>query len=88
MGSSSLVCAHIYERYEHHTSSAAGAKDLQTIVMKVFEEELVPGAVERDVKGLPLLWHIISTPWGQEYTDPQGDIHLGSEGDYPPAHYR
>ncbi len=82
------VRAHIYERYEHYTSSAAGAKDLQTIVMKVFEQELVPGAVERDVEGLPLLWHIISTPWGDEYTDPHGDIHLGSEGDYPPAHYR
>ena len=45
-------------------------------------------AVAKDVAGLPLLWHIISTPWGEEYTDARGDIHLGSEGDYPPAHYR
>jgi hypothetical protein len=82
------VRAHIYERYEHYTSSAAGAQELQSVVVKVFEKELVAGAVKRDVEGLPLLWHVISTPWGEEYTDDKGDIHLGSEGDYPPAHYR
>lgn len=82
------VRAHIYERYEHYVSSAAGARDLQAIVIQVFEKELVPEAVEKDVAGLPLLWHIISTPWGEEYTYMRGDIHLGSEGDYPPAHYR
>jgi hypothetical protein len=82
------VRAHIYQRYEHYTSDAAGAKDLQSIVMQVFEKELVAGAVERDVKGLPLLWHVISTPWGEEHTDERGDIHLGSGGDYPPAYYR
>lgn len=82
------VRAHIYERYEHYVSGAAGAKDLQAIVIQVFEKELVPEAVAKDVAGLPLLWHIISTPWGEEYTDARGDIHLGSEGDYPPAHYR
>jgi hypothetical protein len=82
------VRAHIYERYEHYTSSAAGAHELQSVVRKVFEQELVAGAVKRDVEGLPLLWHVISTPWGEEYTDDQGDVHLGSEGDWPPAHYR
>lgn len=82
------VRAHVYERYEHYTSSKAGAKDLQTVVIQVLEKELVPGAVERDVAGLPLLWHVISTPRGEEYTDEKGDIHLGSEGDYPPAYYR
>jgi hypothetical protein len=82
------VRAHVYERFEHYVSGPDGAKDLQTVVMHVFEHELRSGAVARDVTGLPLLWHAVSTPWGDDYTDEGGDIHMGSGGDYPPAHYR
>ena len=82
------IRSHIYELAEGLQVNKKSAEDLQAIVFKVFEKELVSGAVEKDVKGLPLLWHVISTPWGQEYTEPNGDVHLGCEGDYPPAHYR
>jgi hypothetical protein len=57
-------------------------------VFKVFEHELVKGVVKKDVMGLPLLWHVISTPFGEEYTDEDGDIHPGTGGDYPNSQYR
>lgn len=78
------VRAQLYKDYAKYIDPKA----LQAMVFKVFNEQLVKGAVERDVAGLPLLWHIISTPLGSEHTDAEGDIHPGTGGDYPNSQYR
>jgi hypothetical protein len=82
------IRSHIYELADQLKVDKNSAEQLQGAVFRVFEKELVPGAVRKDVMGLPLLWHVVSTPWGEEYTDSDGDVHLGCEGDYPPAYYR
>lgn len=78
------VRGHLYEDYDKYTHP----DQLQQLVFKVFNYELVEGAVKKDVDGLPLLWHVISTPFGEEYTDSDHDIHMGTGGDYPNAQYR
>jgi hypothetical protein len=59
---------------------------LQDEVKKAFKS-LTPGAVKKDVYGLPLLWQILSTAEGATFQDSQGHTHVGTGGDYPPCRY-
>lgn len=59
---------------------------LQDEVKKAFNA-LTPGAVRKDVYGLPVLWQVLSTAEGATFQDSQGHIHVGTGGDYPPCHY-
>lgn len=75
---------HLYDDYQKYATPT----EFQKLVHHVFTNDLVEGAVERNVDGLPLLWHIISTPLGEEHTDANRDMWPGSGGDYPSAQFR
>lgn len=60
--------------------------ELQKVVWDEFHK-LKKGAVAADVKGLPLLWRVLSTPQGTEFEYPPGHKHVGTGGGYAPARY-
>jgi hypothetical protein len=60
--------------------------ELQRVVLSIFND-LPQGSVKADTKGLPLLWHVLSTPEGAVFEDPPGHQHVGTGGGYPPARY-
>jgi hypothetical protein len=76
------VRAAIYGAQRDFTKSAV----LQDEVKKAFKA-LTPGAVQKDVYGLPLLWQVLSTAEGATFPDSQGHTHVGTGGDYPPSRY-
>lgn len=60
--------------------------ELQRVVWAEFKH-LKKGAVAADVKGLPLLWRVLSTPEGTAFEYPPGHKHVGTGGAYAPARY-
>ena len=59
--------------------------ELRKIVRRQFTTGLPQHSVAKDVAGLTLLWQIISSPAGQEWTDPEsGRLCVGSGGNWGP----
>lgn len=62
------------------------AKELQALVARIFNhlgDYGLDRQVAADVAALPKLWQILSTPAGILFADDEGDVHVGTGGDYP-----
>lgn len=67
------------------------ARELQKLVYSIFNNLAkynLDRHVAADVAGLPLLWQILSTSAGILFADDEGDVHVGTGGDYPNAYAR
>lgn len=69
--------------YKHNTPDG-----LQKLVLNQFTKHLPPKQVQEDVKGLPLLWEVLSVPAGITFVDSKGQLAVGTGGDWPNAEYR
>lgn len=67
------------------------ARELQKLVYTIFHnlaQYNLDRHVAADVAGLPLLRQILSTPATILFADDDGDVHVGTGGDYPNAYAR
>lgn len=61
-------------------------ENLMKVVRATFMS-LTNGSVANDVKGLPLLWRVLSTAEGVAFEQPPKHKHVGTAGGYAPARY-
>jgi hypothetical protein len=72
-----------FERAKYTTPTA-----LHTLVWDQFHTNIPEKHVERDVKGLPELWRVLSTPMGITFQFEDGRLAVGTGGNWPNAEYR
>lgn len=61
---------------------------LQSLVMQQFHHNFPKEQVASDIKGLPLLWQVLSVPSGITFVNFNDKLAVGTGGDWPNAEYR
>lgn len=74
----------LYFEYKKYSTPKA----LQTMVWDLFHSHIPKKHVVRDVEGLPMLWRVLSTPYGIRFMDDDSHEAVGSGGNWPTYQYR
>lgn len=74
----------LYTQYKKYNTPQL----LQAMVYEQFTKHVPQGMVEKDVKGLPLLWEVLSTAAGAVFTMSNDQEAVGTGGDWPNAYFR
>lgn len=64
------------------------ALSVQNMVWDQFHKHMPKQQVEKDVRGLPYLWDVLSTPFGIQVQREDDSIFVGSGGNWPTQEYR
>lgn len=72
--------------FEYHKYNTA--RNLQTLVWDKFHNFIPKGQVEKDVRGLPYLWEVLSTGAGITFVRDDGSEAVGTGGNWTNAYMR
>jgi hypothetical protein len=72
--------------FEYHKYNTA--RNLQTLVWDQFHNFIPKGQVEKDVRGLPYLWEVLSTDAGITFVRDDGSEAVGTGGNWTNAYMR
>jgi hypothetical protein len=74
----------VYFKYKKYDTAAK----LQQLVWELFHTKLPEDQVRKDVASLPLLWEVLSIPFGVMFVKEDGSVGVGTGGNWSNAQYR